>query len=378
MTQVLFIHVNPVVYMNLTNNNLNDKVFVKPLNAEFQNFELTSDIGINLPRIKELNLYTIKALKKSDKPQEVLKKYINSLTSPIAIKVNDIIYVPKYDLYKVKSIVFEKDYKEEITKLGLKLPKKVEVSQLSYSKYPCYLLDKDYLQSLDIGTKRISTTIPDLSHIMDYPFNVLNGYQYEFLAELRTYFSQPRKHDEVLEIIILETSKRNQIESILQGLAFNLNMIYDKESALDYCSISGIRTMFENVGTSIAPGIFHITHFKYLNLILEQSSRGQPSKKDKDSIEIRLSNVLKESIANLEHNLINKSEKLYLFIETDRVSEILPEVRQACAKVIKVPNPESPDDIINLLSRKELSSHVDDISAYNEFIKFMPKLLKKR
>ena len=343
--------------MNLTNNKLNKKVFVSPLKAEYLNHNPSSELGLSLPKIKELNLYTIKALRKSDNPIEAIKKYLNDLTEPIALKVNDILYVPKYDLYKVKSIVFEKDYKDEINKLGLKLPKKIEVGQLSYSKYPCYLLDPKNLSNLDIGNKRISTIIPDLSHIMDYPFNVTNGYHYQFLEQLRTYFTEDKPNDGFLEIIILETSKRNQIDSILQGLAFNLNMVYDKESALEHCSIAGIRALFENIGISVAPGIYHITHFKYLNLILDQSSTGQPSKKDKDSIEIRLSNVLKESISNLEQSLINKSEKLYIFIETDRVADIFPEVRQACTKVIKIPNPEAEGDIVNLISRKEMLKH---------------------
>lgn len=89
-----------------------------------------------------------------------------------------------------------------------------------------------------------------------------------------------------------------------------------------------MKSLIENTGLSVAPGLYHITHMKYLNLILEQSSTGQPSKKDKDSIEIRLINVIKEAISNLEQNLISKNEKLYIFIETDRVSEIIPELRQ--------------------------------------------------
>ena len=378
VTQVLYLHVNPVVFMNLTNNKLNNRVFAKPISSDLLNHDPTTELGINLPKIKELKLHSIKALKKSDNQLKAIQDYVKSLKSPIALKVNDFIYVPKYDLYKIKSIVFEKDYKEEITKLGLKLPKTIEVSQLSYSKYPCYLLDAQALRAIDIGKKRISTMIPDLSHIMDYPFNVMNGYQYKFLDELRGYFTNEDPNDDCLEILIVETAKRNQIDSILQGLAFNLNMVYDKESALDYCSISGIRSMFENVGTSIAPGIFHITHFKYLNLILEQSSTGQPSKKDKDSIEIRLSNVLKETISNLEQNLISKSEKLYVFIEVDRLMDVFPEVRQACSKVIKVPNPEDDEDLTNLILRKEFVKSCKDHGVYKEFASQMPKLLKKR
>ena len=38
---------------------------------------------------------------------------------------------------------------------------------------------------------------------------------------------------EMLKVVIIESSKRNQIDSILQGLAFNMNMVYDKESLLD-------------------------------------------------------------------------------------------------------------------------------------------------
>ena len=86
--------------------------------------------------------------------------------------------------------------------------------------------------------------------------------------------------------------------------------------------------MIETIGTSMAPGVYHITHFKYLNLILEQSSTGQPSKKEKDSIEIRLSNILKESISSLEQNLKSKSEKLYLIIEVDRLMDVFSEIRQ--------------------------------------------------
>lgn len=378
MTHALNIHVNPITYMNLTNNKLNFEVFARPISSDLLCHDPSTSLGIKIPKIKELKLYSIKTLKKSDEPLNTIKKYINSLAGPIPIKVNDILYIPKYDLYKVKSITFEKDYKEEITKLGLKLPKTIEVSQLSYSKYPGYLLDANEIRSIDIGKKRISTVIPDLSHIMDYPFNVVDGYQYEFLTELREYFNDRRPTEEMLEIVIIETAKRNQIDSILQGLAFNLNMVYDKESALDYCSISGVRSLFENIGASVAPGIYHITHFKYLNLILEQSSTGQPSKKDKDSIEIRLSNVLKDAINNLEQNLNNKSDKLYVFIETDRVSEVFPEIRQLCSKVIQIPNPETDGDITNLILRKEFLTHCKNKEAYKEFTALMAKPLKKR
>ena len=166
--------------------------------------------------------------------KNTMKEYISSLGTPISIKVNDIIYVPKLDLYKVKSIVFEKDEKEDITKLGLKLSKTIEVSQLSYSKYHGYMLDPKYITSIDISSKKISAPIPDLSYIMENPFNILNGFKYTFLEELRTYFTIKDKTDDLLEIIIIESQRRNQVDSILQGLAYNLNMVYDKESALDY------------------------------------------------------------------------------------------------------------------------------------------------
>ena len=270
-----------------------------------------------------------------------------------------------------------KDEKEDITKLGLKLSKTIEVSQLSYSKYHGYLLDPKYITSVDISNKRISAPIPDLSYIMDNPFNVMKGYEYKFLDELRNYFASKDKTEEFLEIIIVETEKRNQIDSILQGLAYNLNMVYDKESALDYWNITGIKSMIETVGTSMAPGVYHITHFKYLNLILEQSSTGQPSKKEKDSIEIRLSNVLKESLLNLEQNLASKSEKLYLFIEVDRMMDVFSEIRQM-SSIVKISNPEDDDDIINLISRKEISKLWNNKDAYNGLISKMPKLLKKR
>lgn len=188
-------------------------------------------------------------------------------------------------------------------------------------------MDSRVIREISRGIKRVSATVPDLNHVLDYPFNVLHGYKYEFLKELREYFENDTSND-YLNIIIIESSKRNQIDSILQGLAFNLNVVYDKESLLDNCSISGVRSILENTAVSVAPGLFHITHMKYLNLILEQSSTGQPSKKDKDSIEIRLVNAIKESIGNLEQTLIGRAEKLYMFIETDRLSEILPELRQ--------------------------------------------------
>lgn len=191
---------------------------------------------------------------------------------------------------------------------------------------------------------------------MDYPFNVLKGFEYEFLRELREYFEENKSNDQMLEIIIIETSRRNQIDSILQGLAFNLNMVYDKESALEYCSVSGIKSLFEIVAASVAPGILHISHFKYLNMILEQSSTGQPSKKEKDSIEIRLSNILKEAVANLEQTLTKKRDKVFIFIETERMSDIFPEIRQVSSKIINIPNPEDDKDIISLISRKELLS----------------------
>ena len=372
------VHVNPIVYMNLTNENRNLHTFANPINADYVNHDLTSPLEIKLPKIKVLKLHCIKTLKRSDDPKSEIRNFLKKLDTPIPIKINDVIFIPKFDMYKVKSIIFEKDYSDEVTQLGMKLSNRVEVSQLSYSKYPGYLLDVASIESVDIGNKRISATIPDLSHIMDYPFNVLNGYHYDFLKELRETFSQPKNNRDMLEIIIVETEKRNQIDSILQGLAFNLNMVYDKESALDYCSISGIKSLFETIGASNAPGIYHITHFKYLSLILEQSSTGQPSKKDKDSIEIRLAKIVSESLTNLEQYLISKSEKLYIFIEVDRLMDVLSEVRQTCSKVIKIPNPETDKDIENLTLRKEFTVHAIDQEAYIEFVKLMPKLLKKR
>lgn len=213
---------------------------------------------------------------------------------------------------------------------------------------------------------------------MDYPFNVMKGFHYEFLKELRDYFVESRNSDNMLEIIILQTPKRNQIDSILQGLAFNLNMLYNKESALENCSISGVKLLLENLAISSAPGLYHITHFKYINLILEQSSTGQPSRNDKDAIEIRLSTTVKEALTNLEQYLVNKSERLFLFIEVDRLMDVLPEVRQMCTKVINIPNPESDADIEHLIMRKELMRKVPETELYKKFVPLMPPLLKKR
>ena len=87
-------------------------------------------------KLNKLSLQTIKTLKKSENQKDAVEKFYHELKEPLPLKVNDIIYVPKYDLFKVKSIVFEKDYKDDITSLGLKLSKRVEVGPLSYSKYP--------------------------------------------------------------------------------------------------------------------------------------------------------------------------------------------------------------------------------------------------
>jgi ATP-dependent 26S proteasome regulatory subunit len=377
-SDILTLHVNPITHMNLNNANQNNWVFVKNMHSDLHDYSTRAKYGIDLPKIKELKLSIIKTLKRSDNPLKAFENYIRNLSAPLAIKINDVIFVPKYDLFKVKSIVFEKGQKEEITKLGMKLPKTIEVSQLSYSKYPWYLLDKNSMPQIDLGDKRISSFVPDLSYIMDYPFNVMKGYHYEFLKELRDHFLTNKNTDKMLEIIILQTPKRNQIDSILQGLAFNLNMLYDKESALDYCSISGVKSLFEIFGVSAAPGLYHITHFKYINLILEQSSTGQPSKKDKDSIEIRLSTTVKEALTNLEQFLINKSEKLYMFIEVDRVMDVLPEIRQMCTKVINIPNPEAEKDIEHLIMRNELMRRVPETELYKQFVPLILPLLKKR
>jgi ATP-dependent 26S proteasome regulatory subunit len=377
------IKMTQLLYMNLTNLGKNPIVFCRPLGVDYVNNDVAEVDTINLPRIKKLNLYTIKTLKRSENQAQAISNFYKSLKEPVPLKVNDLIYVPKYDIFKVKSIVFEDDPNE---RLGLRASNlggqgkisvsSIEVGPLSYSKYPCYMLDPNYGCEIDIGTTRISSVIPDLNHMMDYPFDILKGYEYEFLSELREYFQS--NSNQIFELVIVETAKRNQMDSILQGLAFNLNMVYDQESALDYCSVSGIKSLFETVASSVAPGILHIRHFQYLNLILEQSSTGQPSKKDKDSIEIRLSNVLKESISNLEQILSKKGDKLYIFIETQRTNDVFAEVRQSCTKIINIPNPESDTDITELVTRKELLMNCNDTGAYSAFIPDMIKPLKKR
>ena len=108
MTQSYFIHVNPVIYMNLTDNKENMNVLIKPIGFDLLNHDPSSSLGINLPKIKELKVSWIKGLRKSKELKNTMRDYINSLPHPIPIKVNDIIYVPKYDLFKVKSIIFEK------------------------------------------------------------------------------------------------------------------------------------------------------------------------------------------------------------------------------------------------------------------------------
>lgn len=136
MTQVLCINVNPVVYMNLTNSKQNNKVFATYLSPELLSYDLGNSLGINLPKIVEIKFDTIKALKMSENPLNKLKEYISNLSDPVLLKVGDIFYVPKYDIYKVKAITFEKDEREDLTQLGLKLSKSIEIGPLSYSKYP--------------------------------------------------------------------------------------------------------------------------------------------------------------------------------------------------------------------------------------------------
>ena len=56
MTQSYFIHVNPVVYMNLTNSKKNTNILVKPIGFDLLNHDPSSTLGINLPKIKELKV----------------------------------------------------------------------------------------------------------------------------------------------------------------------------------------------------------------------------------------------------------------------------------------------------------------------------------
>lgn len=93
-------------------------------------------------------------------------------------------------------------------------------------------MDSDNIREISRGKKKVSTSVPDLNHVLEYPFDVINGYHYEFLKDLREYFMESSS-TEMLKVVIIESSKRNQIDSILQGLAFNMNMVYDKESLLD-------------------------------------------------------------------------------------------------------------------------------------------------
>ena len=136
MTQLLYVHVNPVIFMNLTNQKQNMKLFVSHIDPEFVNYGNDSKVGIAVPYISEISFDVIKCLHTSNVPLSKLKEYIDSLRGPITLKVGDILYVPKYDLYKAKSITFNKDQKDDFTKLGLKLGNKIEIGPLSYSKYP--------------------------------------------------------------------------------------------------------------------------------------------------------------------------------------------------------------------------------------------------